>query len=86
MWSRARFAADLSYLPLMLELQQRYERQAAHQTVVSRESVRELRFTERVLTLINGELGKAVGCRWIKRPAASCCAGTRRWCAIRSNC
>lgn len=26
----ARFAADLSYLPLMLELQQRYEGKAAH--------------------------------------------------------
>ncbi|MDI5454351.1 hypothetical protein MJM04_30490, partial [Salmonella enterica subsp. enterica serovar Cerro] len=35
----ARFAADLSYLPLMLELQQRYEGKLRIQTVVSRESV-----------------------------------------------
>lgn len=35
----ARFAADLSYLPLMLELQQRYEGKLRIQTVVSRENV-----------------------------------------------
>ncbi|EKN7182707.1 ferredoxin--NADP(+) reductase [Salmonella enterica] len=49
----ARFAADLSYLPLMLELQQRYEGKLRIQTVVSRESVPAL--------IENGELEKAVG-------------------------
>ncbi|MEJ5690874.1 ferredoxin--NADP(+) reductase [Salmonella enterica subsp. enterica] len=57
----ARFAADLSYLPLMLELQQRYEGKLRIQTVVSRESVPGS-LTGRVPTLIeNGELEKAVG-------------------------
>ncbi|EBV2391828.1 ferredoxin--NADP(+) reductase [Salmonella enterica subsp. enterica serovar Corvallis] len=57
----ARFAADLSYLPLMLELQQRYEGKLRIQTVVSRESVPGS-LTGRVLALIeNGELEKAVG-------------------------
>lgn len=57
----ARFAADLSYLPLMLELQQRYEGKLRIQTVVSRESVPGS-LTERVPALIeNGELEKAVG-------------------------
>lgn len=82
----ARFAADLSYLPLMLELQQRYEGKLRIQTVVSRESVPGS-LTGRVPALIeNGELEKPLDYRWIKRPATSCCAGTRRWCAIRSNC
>ncbi|EDV8390651.1 ferredoxin--NADP(+) reductase [Salmonella enterica] len=57
----ARFAADLSYLPLMLELQQRYEGKLRIQTVVSRESVPGS-LTGRVPSLIeNGELEKAVG-------------------------
>ncbi|SUG73320.1 ferredoxin--NADP reductase [Salmonella enterica subsp. enterica] len=57
----ARFAADLSYLPLMLELQQRYEGKLRIQTVVSRESVPGS-LTGRVPALIeNGELEKAVG-------------------------
>ncbi len=52
----ARFAADLSYLPLMLELQQRYEGKLRIQTVVSRESVPGS-LTGRVPALIeNGEL------------------------------
>ncbi len=58
----ARFAADLSYLPLMLELQQRYEGKLRIQTVVSRESVPGS-LTGRVPALIeNGELEKS---RWI---------------------
>ncbi len=58
----ARFAADLSYLPLMLELQQRYEGKLRIQTVVSRESVPGS-LTGRVPALIeNGELEKD---RWI---------------------
>ncbi|SUH90440.1 ferredoxin--NADP reductase [Salmonella enterica subsp. enterica serovar Typhimurium] len=58
----ARFAADLSYLPLMLELQQRYEGKLRIQTVVSRENVPGS-LTGRVPALIeNGELGKS---RWI---------------------
>ncbi|ELW1754611.1 ferredoxin--NADP(+) reductase [Salmonella enterica subsp. enterica serovar Derby] len=57
----ARFAADLSYLPLMLELQQRYEGKLRIQTVVSRESVPGS-LTGRVPALIeNGELEKVVG-------------------------
>ncbi|EEA5911304.1 ferredoxin--NADP(+) reductase [Salmonella enterica subsp. enterica serovar Tafo] len=57
----ARFAADLSYLPLMLELQQRYEGKLRIQTVVSRESVPGS-LTGRVPALIeNGELEKSVG-------------------------
>lgn len=43
----ARFAADLSYLPLMLELQQRYEGKLRIQTVVSRESVPKLAYRAR---------------------------------------
>lgn len=60
-WYAARFAADLSYLPLMLELQQRYEGKLRIQTVVSRERVPGS-LTGRVPALIeNGELEKAVG-------------------------
>jgi ferredoxin--NADP+ reductase len=36
----ARYAADLSYLPLMLELQKRYEGKLRIQTVVSRKPCR----------------------------------------------
>ncbi|HCM1978327.1 TPA: ferredoxin--NADP(+) reductase [Salmonella enterica subsp. houtenae serovar 47:z36:-] len=57
----ARFAADLSYLPLMLELQRRYEGKLRIQTVVSRENVPGS-LTGRVPVLIeNGALEKAVG-------------------------
>ncbi|AXD30839.1 ferredoxin--NADP(+) reductase [Salmonella enterica] len=57
----ARFAADLSYLPLMLELQRRYEGKLRIQTVVSRENVPGS-LTGRVPALIeNGALEKTVG-------------------------
>ncbi|EJJ0116099.1 ferredoxin--NADP(+) reductase [Salmonella enterica] len=57
----ARFAADLSYLPLMLELQQRYEGKLRIQTVVSRENVPGS-LTGRMPALIeNGALEKTVG-------------------------
>lgn len=56
-----RYAADLSYLPLMLELQQRYEGKLRIQTVVSRESVSGS-LTGRVPTLIeSGALEEAIG-------------------------
>ncbi|EAA3681283.1 ferredoxin--NADP(+) reductase [Salmonella enterica] len=57
----ARFAADLSYLPLMLELQRRYEGKLRIQTVVSRENVPGS-LTGRMPALIeNGALEKTVG-------------------------
>ena len=56
-----RHAADLSYLPLMLELQKRYEGKLRIQTVVSRETVRGS-LTGRVPALIeSGELEAATG-------------------------
>jgi ferredoxin--NADP+ reductase len=56
-----RYAADLSYLPLMLELQKRYEGKLRIQTVVSRETVPGS-LTGRVPALIeNGALEAAVG-------------------------
>ncbi|WP_312627927.1 ferredoxin--NADP(+) reductase [Scandinavium sp.] len=56
-----RYAADLSYLPLMLELQKRYEGKLRIQTVVSRESVPGS-LTGRVPALIeSGELEAAAG-------------------------
>ncbi len=56
-----RYAADLSYLPLMLELQQRYEGKLRIQTVVSRETLSGS-LTGRVPALIeNGALEEAVG-------------------------
>lgn len=56
-----RYAADLSYLPLMLELQKRYEGKLRIQTVVSRETVPGS-LTGRVPALIeNGALEEAVG-------------------------
>ncbi|KNC95167.1 ferredoxin--NADP(+) reductase [Trabulsiella odontotermitis] len=56
-----RYAADLSYLPLMLELQKRYEGKLRIQTVVSRETIAGS-LTGRVPALIdNGELEAAVG-------------------------
>lgn len=56
----ARYAADLSYLPLMLELQKRYEGKLHIQTVVSRETVSGS-LHGRVPALIeSGELEKAV--------------------------
>ncbi|MGD9426401.1 ferredoxin--NADP(+) reductase [Pantoea sp. NSTU24] len=57
----ARYAADLSFLPLMQQLQQRYPGQLHIQTVVSREAVAGS-LTGRVPALIeNGELEKATG-------------------------
>jgi len=56
-----RYANDLSYLPLMQELQQRYEGKLRIQTVVSRETIAGS-LTGRVPALIeNGELEAAVG-------------------------
>lgn len=56
-----RYAADLSYLPLMLELQRRYEGKLRIQTVISRETVSGS-LTGRVPALIDsGELEQAVG-------------------------
>ncbi len=56
-----RYAADLSYLPLMLELQKRYEGKLRIQTVVSRESVPGS-LTGRVPALIeSGELERVTG-------------------------
>ncbi|WNN48342.1 ferredoxin--NADP(+) reductase [Siccibacter colletis] len=56
-----RYAADLSYLPLMLELQERYAGKLRIQTVVSRETVSGS-LTGRVPALIDsGELEQAVG-------------------------
>jgi len=56
-----RYAADLSYLPLMLELQKRYEGKLRIQTVVSRETLPGS-LTGRVPALIDsGALEKAVG-------------------------
>ncbi|MGU3414898.1 ferredoxin--NADP(+) reductase [Enterobacteriaceae bacterium C34A] len=56
-----RYAADLSYLPLMLELQKRYEGKLKIQTVVSRESVPGS-LTGRVPALIeSGELERVTG-------------------------
>lgn len=57
----ARFAADLSYLPLMQQLQQRYNGKLHIQTVVSREEVAGS-LTGRVPALIeSGQLEAAVG-------------------------
>ena len=56
-----RYAADLSYLPLMLELQRRYEGKLRIQTVVSRETVAGS-LTGRVPALIeSGALEEATG-------------------------
>jgi ferredoxin--NADP+ reductase len=56
-----RYAADLSYLPLMLELQQQYEGKLRIQTVVSRETISGS-LTGRVPALIeSGALEEAVG-------------------------
>ncbi|MDY0972792.1 ferredoxin--NADP(+) reductase [Siccibacter turicensis] len=57
----ARYAADLSYLPMMLDLQERYAGKLRIQTVVSRETVSGS-LTGRVPALIeSGELEQAVG-------------------------
>ncbi|KOC87979.1 ferredoxin--NADP(+) reductase [Winslowiella iniecta] len=57
----ARFAADLSYLPMMQQLQQRYNGKLHIQTVVSREEVAGS-LTGRVPALIeSGQLEAAVG-------------------------
>ena len=57
----ARYAADLSYLPLMQALEKRYEGKLRIQTVVSRETAVDS-LTGRVPALIeSGELEKAVG-------------------------
>lgn len=56
-----RYGADLSYLPLMLELQKRYEGKLRIQTVVSRETLSGS-LTGRVPALIeSGALEEAVG-------------------------
>ena len=56
-----RYAADLSYLPLMLELQKRYEGKLKIQTVVSRETLSGS-LTGRIPALIeSGALEEAVG-------------------------
>jgi ferredoxin--NADP+ reductase len=70
----ARFARDLSYLPLMLELQRRYNGKLHIQTVVSRES-------------IPGSLtGRVPASRSPRKTAMSCCAVIRKWSAIPSSC
>lgn len=57
----ARYAADLSFLPLMQQLQQRYHGKLHMQTVVSREAIPGS-LTGRVPALIeNGELERATG-------------------------
>ncbi|KAA5927089.1 ferredoxin--NADP(+) reductase [Pantoea sp. Bo_2] len=57
----ARYAADLSFLPLMQQLQQRYHDKLHIQTVVSREAIPGS-LTGRVPALIeNGELERATG-------------------------
>ncbi|KGD74481.1 ferredoxin--NADP(+) reductase [Pantoea vagans] len=57
----ARYAADLSFLPLMQQLQQRYHGKLHIQTVVSREAIPGS-LTGRVPALIeNGELERATG-------------------------
>ncbi|QKJ89024.1 Ferredoxin-NADP reductase [Paramixta manurensis] len=57
----ARFSTDLSYLPLMQQLQQRYNGKLRIQTVVSREEMAGS-LTGRVPALIeNGQLEQAVG-------------------------
>ncbi|TKI03995.1 ferredoxin--NADP(+) reductase [Martelella alba] len=57
-----RYADDLSYLPLMLSLRQRYEGKLHIQTVVSRETVSGS-LTGRVPALIaDGALERSVGC------------------------
>ncbi len=57
----ARYAADLSYLPLMQELEKRYEGKLRIQTVVSRETAAGS-LTGRIPALIeSGELESAVG-------------------------
>ena len=57
----ARYAADLSFLPLMQQLQQRYQGQLQIQTVVSRDEIAGS-LTGRVPALIeNGELERATG-------------------------
>ncbi|MFV9671281.1 ferredoxin--NADP(+) reductase [Pantoea graminicola] len=57
----ARYAADLSFLPLMQQLQQRYPGRLRIQTVVSREAIAGS-LTGRVPALIeNGELEQATG-------------------------
>ncbi|EAW9327298.1 ferredoxin--NADP(+) reductase [Salmonella enterica] len=57
----ARFAADLSYLPLMLELQRRYEGKLRIQTVVSRENVPGSLSGRMPALIENGALEKTVG-------------------------
>ena len=57
----ARYAADLSYLPLMQELEKRYEGKLRIQTVVSRETAAGS-LTGRIPALIeSGELESAIG-------------------------
>ncbi|WP_336749784.1 ferredoxin--NADP(+) reductase [Pantoea vagans] len=57
----ARYAADLSFLPMMQQLQQRYHGKLHIQTVVSREAIPSS-LTGRVPALIdNGELERATG-------------------------
>ncbi|MFD3223421.1 ferredoxin--NADP(+) reductase, partial [Rahnella aceris] len=61
----ARFAADLSYLPLMQQLQRRYEGKLHIQTVVSREEISGS-LTGRVPALIeSGALEAAVGLKML---------------------
>jgi len=61
----ARFAADLSYLPLMQQLQRRYEGKLHIQTVVSREEIAGS-LSGRVPALIeNGTLETAVGLKML---------------------
>lgn len=82
----ARFAADLSYLPLMLELQQRYEGSCASKRWSAGRACQARSPDACQRSLKTASWKKPLDCRWIKRPATLCCAGTRRWCAIRSNC
>ena len=57
----ARYAADLSYLPLMQELEKRYEGKLRIQTVVSRETAAGS-LTGRIPALIeSGELESTIG-------------------------
>lgn len=81
----ARYAADLSYLPLMQELEKRYEKLRI-QTVVSRETAAGS-LTGRLPALIeSGELESAVGLPMNKETSHVMLCGNPRWCAIHNSC
>ncbi|SUB14397.1 Ferredoxin--NADP reductase [Pantoea agglomerans] len=82
----ARYAADLSFLPLMQQLQQHYQGKLHIQTVVSREEIAGS-LTGRVPALIeNGELERATGLSLDADSShVDAVRATRRWCVIPSN-